>query len=144
MVRPSLVAILIGLLALTLPTQVAADAIVPPSPPMNVEVEETGDGASITWDPPAFDGGAEQLSYRVYRDDVLIADDLTTTAYLDIIVGEAATATHYTVTAVNEAGESMHHLGGVCIMLEGPTVDPDACVEFFLDIVFWAVDQLPP
>lgn len=148
-VRPSFVAIVFTSLLLALPTQVSAEALVPPSPPMNVEVEETAEGATITWDAPAFDGGSDQLTYRVYRDDTLIAEDLTTTSYLDVAVGGAAesasvTAVHYTVTAVNEAGESAHSVGGTCIMVEGPEVNPWACIDLVIDTAKWVVGQLPP
>ena len=57
--------------------------MVPPTPPMNVAVTEDSSGVTITWDPPLFDGGASSVTYRVYKDSSLIADQLSSTSYTD-------------------------------------------------------------
>lgn len=113
--------------------------MVPPSPPMNVETTANGADVTVTWDAPVFYGGASSVTYRVYRGDALIADDLTSTVFVDTAsMTTSAAATTYAVTAVNEAGESMRQ-GGACIQPDGPAVDPWACVGLVVDTVFWIV-----
>ena len=117
--------------------------MVPPTPPMNVAVTEDSSGVTITWDPPLFDGGASSVTYRVYKDSSLIADQLASTSYTDQLPpGEsAATSTNYYVTAVNDAGESAQ-AGGSCVTVEGPAVDPTACIDVAWALIWWVVDQV--
>lgn len=120
-------------------------AMVPPSPPMNVEATSDGDEVTVTWDPPLFMGGASSVTYRVYKGDSLIATDLTATEFVDTVGGAAsasAASTSYSVTAVNDAGESMHDEGQCLDSDLG--ISPGNCVTLVLDTVWWVIGQLPP
>lgn len=116
--------------------------MVPPSPPMNVHVSEGTDGVTITWDAPLSNGGASEVTYRVYKDSSLIADGVTTTAYVDSLPpGDSAAQTSYQVTAVNDAGESMQ-ANGECLVLGPPFIDVGNCGAFAWYVVNWVLDQL--
>lgn len=124
--------------------------ILPPSPPMNVQVEQTENGTLVTWDPPVFNGGSDDISYRVYRDDVLLADDVEELEFLDASIGtmSATVSYKYDVTAVNEAGESF--IPGYCITLDPFAVHIPSCqavvegiVLWVVDIVVWIIENVP-
>ena len=120
-----------------------------PLAPRNVTWTETDDGVEVTWDAPLYDGGAEVLTYNVYRDDVLIAEGLTDEVYLDTDVlgtGTSANPSMYVVTAVNEAGESPPNssgASGVCLITQpAPGVDPSGCAGAAVDLALWVIDQV--
>lgn len=138
-------AVLLASSLLLVPTG-QAQALAPPSPPQDVEVAATADGVQVTWAAPLFTGGSTSITYRVYRDSALLADQLTTTSFLDesLASASASAATYsYTVTAVNEKGESAHS-GGNCIDLSTvpPGVAPGNCVVLVIELVFWVIDQV--
>lgn len=113
---------------------------------MNVQETSGSDTVTISWDPPVFMGGASSVTYRVYKDDAVIADGLTTTSYIvHLPVGmSAAVAANYYVSAQNDAGESLKVGGGPCIDLEHVIVDPGNCVALAWAAIWWVVGQIPP
>lgn len=132
-------------LALAVPGTAQADpSLTPPSPPMNVHVEETADGPLVSWDAPAWDGGAgADLTYRVYRDGFLVADGVLEREYLDVTVGagmSAAVSYTYHVSAVNDAGEGP--IGGECVYDVPPVVSPDNCVDIVVGLALWLVEKV--
>jgi hypothetical protein len=88
-------------------------------------------------------GGASSVTYRVYKDDSMIADGLSTTTYTDQLpLGQAAAVyASYHVTAVNDAGESAQ-AGDTCVDLSQPSVDPVGCVGAAWAFVWWLIGQV--
>jgi hypothetical protein len=120
-----------------------AQALTPPSPPQDVEAAAVSGGIEVTWSPPVFMGGADSVTYRVYRDSSLVADGLDTTSFIDSSFTTSAGTTTYTVTAVNEVGESVRS-GGPCVVLNTPPdVSPSNCVDLVISLVFWILEQTP-
>lgn len=73
---------------------------VPPPAPSRLAANPGANAIALSWDPsPAADLG----SYRLYRDDVLLAGGLTATAFTDMPVAPGA-AHRYVVTAVDRNG----------------------------------------
>ncbi|RLC50198.1 MAG: hypothetical protein DRI23_07595, partial [Candidatus Cloacimonadota bacterium] len=74
------------------------NAVVVLDPPINVEAQSQTPNIIVTWDAPARDISA----YNVYRDGAVIAEDVTSTMYIDINVqaGEYI----YNVTTIFDGG----------------------------------------
>jgi hypothetical protein len=68
--------------------------------PQNVEATFNYPNVLVTWDP--ISDGRDLVSYSVYRDGVLIAEDITTTMYVD--QGLPSGTYFYTVSAVYDGG----------------------------------------
>lgn len=81
-----------------------------PSPPRNLNAVGGDSQVTLTWDPPADNGGLPVLLYRIYRgtssggESFLIEVPLILT-YIDLLVTNGVTY-YYQVTAVNLDGES--------------------------------------
>lgn len=77
-----------------------------PSRPLNLSFVSGNEYVNLTWEPPAYNGGINVTSYKVYRDGNLTATVPSWhTWYNDTNVSNGKTYTYY-VTAVNAAGES--------------------------------------
>jgi Fibronectin type III domain len=91
-------------------TSLVSPRIDPPAAPTDVLVEVTKGRITVTWLPPADDGGAPIISYRTTSTDGdLTCTSAATTATLQTcsLDGAKAGATYvFTVTATNSAGES--------------------------------------
>ncbi|MCU0798241.1 MAG: fibronectin type III domain-containing protein [Candidatus Thermoplasmatota archaeon] len=80
-----------------------------PGPPMDLKVAPFSGGALLSWSPPLDDGGAWNLTYRVYggrslSDLVLLRWDLVMTSS-EVRSLENGRDYHFIVAAVNEMGE---------------------------------------
>lgn len=73
-------------------------------PPVNLTATFTGETIALQWEPPA-DKDAELLYYRLYKDEELLADEITETEYMDQDFVQNTTYSYF-VTAVYDAGES--------------------------------------
>ncbi len=85
--------------------QINAEPVGPPSAPQNLNAIEGIGYINLTWEPPANDGGASIIEYKIYRNGTFLgtvsADQLW---YNDTNVKGGVTYT-YSVSAVNSAGE---------------------------------------
>lgn len=98
----ALVAVAIATASLVAPSH-AGVSPTPPDPPAVVRAAfGCNSDVTISWDPPAFDGGSPITSYTIYADGSVLtevgADTLT--------YGPTATGPDFTVTASNAVGES--------------------------------------
>ncbi|HEV2257826.1 MAG TPA: fibronectin type III domain-containing protein, partial [Streptosporangiaceae bacterium] len=92
--------------------QIGAASPVAPSAPQSLAAK-AGDGSvSLTWQPPASNGGANITGYDVYRgtspgaeSSTPLATGVTTTSFTDSTATNGTTY-YYKVTAVNSAGQS--------------------------------------
>ena len=77
-----------------------------PEPPLNVTAVAAGPGsATVTWDPPASDGGAELLDYRIFADGTSVGG-VTASLTSETVVGLPAGSHTFTVRTQNVVGES--------------------------------------
>src|SRR3989440_58044 len=82
----------------------------PPSPPSSLAPTAGNPQVTLTWHPPASDGGSAITNYRVYRGatsggEALLSTLGVVTSYTDTAVTNGLTY-YYQVTATNGAGES--------------------------------------
>ncbi|MDH2907931.1 MAG: fibronectin type III domain-containing protein [Candidatus Nitrosotalea sp.] len=75
------------------------------SAPQNLVATAGNNQVSLTWNPPASDGGSPITGYDVYRNGTEIAPNITSTSYTDTGLTNGDTDT-YQVTAVNAVGQS--------------------------------------
>ena len=75
-----------------------------PSPPKNLSVTQHGTEITLSWEPPADDGGSSVWMYNIYRNGTYYNSTYGTT-YNDTI--EYGVNYRYYVTAINSVGESL-------------------------------------
>lgn len=75
------------------------------SAPQNLVATAGNNQVSLTWNPPASDGGSPVTGYDVYRNGTEIAPNITSASYTDTGLTNGDTDT-YQVTAVNAVGQS--------------------------------------
>ncbi len=93
-------------------TEVNVNVVDVPSAPQNLQASATSGSVTLTWDPPASDGGSQILLYKIYRSttqggsytNIANTSDGTTTTYTDTSVVNGQTY-YYVVSAVNSIGE---------------------------------------
>lgn len=82
----------------------------PPSSPKNIHISSEGEKITLTWEPPAFEGGSPVTNYRVYKGTIYnqytFYQELDTQLFfIDTDVSYNVTY-YYKLTAVNSIGES--------------------------------------
>jgi fibronectin type 3 domain-containing protein len=92
--------------------QIGTSSPVAPSAPQSLAASAGSGSVSLTWMPPASNGGASVTGYNVYRGTSAggesatpVATSVTTTSFTDASVVNGTTY-YYTVAAVNSAGTS--------------------------------------
>ncbi len=90
--------------ALTHSTTVTVTVPTVPSAPQNLVATAGNAQVSLTWNPPASDGGSTITGYNVYRNDTIIATNIASN-YTNTGLTNGDTDT-YQVTAVNAVGQS--------------------------------------
>ncbi|MFQ6060222.1 MAG: fibronectin type III domain-containing protein [Thermoplasmata archaeon] len=90
-------------------TEASATPATRPSEPMNLQATAGNNRVTLTWNPPASDGGSEITNYRIYRgnasgDEVLLTTLGNVLTYTDTNVRNGQTY-YYWVSAVNVVGE---------------------------------------
>jgi len=93
------------------PIRTAAPTPTAPGPPQSPSaVAPGGDGVNLTWQSPAFDGGAPVTSFNVYRANVAGQEALYQGGVIGLSFSDstatAGTTWFYVITAVNGYGES--------------------------------------
>jgi fibronectin type 3 domain-containing protein len=92
--------------------QIGASSPVAPSAPQSLAVTAGSGSVSLTWTPPASNGGAAISGYNIYRGtspggeaSTPVASNVTTTSFTDTGLANGTTY-YYKVAAVNPAGTS--------------------------------------
>jgi hypothetical protein len=96
--------VLAFLAAMALPVPPAQAQATPPGPPVGLQAVPVEGGVRLTWEDPAYNGTEPVEAYRIYRDGMVLAEELDglTREFLDTGGNELST---YLVSAVNGIGE---------------------------------------
>ncbi len=107
---------------LTHSTTVTVTVPTVPSSPQNLVATAGNNQVSLTWNPPASDGGSPITGYNVYRNGTEIATNIASTSYTDTGLTNGDTDT-YQVTAVNAVGQSQPSNSASATPVATPTLN---------------------